>query len=154
MSAAVDSSCSSSSAAVAATAAGMHRIMQVILVCTAVFVVCQLSWSSTGNPHIGTTQTLERHSFWQKAISGSAEALAVHSPRTRMVATRDQRVNLSTQTREWFLTHPSTHCARHQLHTQKRVSQSPFVSGDTFRSMADHTMDDTRYGKRHSVSVC
>jgi hypothetical protein len=55
-----------------------------------------------------------------------------------------QHIDLSKQTREWFLSHPSNHCARHELPVDGFVSQSPFASENTFRSMADHTFDEYR----------
>lgn len=53
-------------------------------------------------------------------------------------------VDLSLQSREWFLQNLYTHVARHQLPAQGHVSQAPFASADTFRSMADYTFDEFR----------
>jgi hypothetical protein len=120
----------------------LHRVLQALAVCTSVlllYVTFQQPISRTVSLQLGTAQRFALRPAQTGSRLVVPQLTSLFATAATTVANKSDTVTLKSL--EWFLSNPSTHCARHQLPAQGHVSQSPFVSEDTFRSMSDYTMD-------------
>lgn len=112
---------------------GSERVSFVLLLCACGTLLCLLFIKEQGwiftKPITGATGLFrfQTHSVQQQQVSDASQVVS----------------SLSSKPREWFLSQPHSWCARHEIPNKGRVSQAPFVSGETFRTMADHIYDET-----------